>query len=152
MSNRRADGSFARASYGPEPYRRADQVSVRERAEAVLEGSARHLLRDVIGLEAVRSLPVALVPARFMKELPVTAAEVSDYVVERGLPRGFFPGKSLEIAELGGSWRVVVRGERGGVEFEQFHESRCRAELAALGYYWSEYQPFIVGWGCPPAR
>lgn len=135
----------SRVSYGPEPYRRAEQVSVIERVEAVLEGSARHLLRDVIGLDATRTLPVALLPARFMKELPVTAADVSTYVIERGLPRGFLAGRGLEIGELDGRWRVVIRGERGGVEFEESHESRTRAELAALRYYWWEFQPFVVG-------
>ncbi|HEY3492830.1 MAG TPA: hypothetical protein VGK43_07745 [Solirubrobacterales bacterium] len=135
----------ARASYGPEPSRRADEVGVPERVEAVLEGSAPYLLRDVIGLEALKALPAPLVPSRFVRDLPVTAAEVAAFVRERGLPRGFFPGKRLELREDEGRWVIVVRDERGGVDLEEAHPDRADAELAALRHYWPVLQPFVLG-------
>jgi hypothetical protein len=142
---RRRSWREARVSYGPEPCRQADQVSVPERVEAVLEGSAKYLLRDVIGLEALRALPAALVPSRFVKELPVRAADVAAFVHERGLPRGFFTGKYIEVREQNDQWVIIIRGERGGVELEQAYELRSKAEVAALRYYWYSVQPFVLG-------
>lgn len=131
-----------RATYGIEPYRAPADVPVTERIIAVLDGSAKSLLRDVIGFQAINSLPNELIPSRFKSELPVTAEQVQNFVKENGLPKGALPW-DIEIQEAAGLWKLVNNDVRDVSTVGTFPSKRD-AELNALQYL-SNINPYIIG-------
>lgn len=77
---------LARASYGNEPYRMPADIGASERALAVMEGDTKGLLRQIIGVEAMRQLPETLYPKKFRELLPTTKQDLIERVIESGLP------------------------------------------------------------------
>ncbi|MBK1890329.1 hypothetical protein Undi14_09770 [Undibacterium sp. 14-3-2] len=131
-----------RPTYGFEPYRAPADVPLTERIIAVLDGSAKFLLRDVIGFQAISSLPNELIPSRFKSELPVTAEQVRNFVKENGLPKGALSW-DIEIQEAAGLWKLVIYDIRDANTVGTFPSKRD-AELNALQYL-SNINPYIIG-------
>ena len=140
-----------RATYGPEPYRAPADVPLTERITAVLDGSAKFLLRDVIGIQAISKLPNELIPRRFKSELPVTAEQVQNFVKENGLPKGALSW-DIEIQEVAGLWKLVIKDLRDANTIGTFPLKRD-AELSALQYLSNSIEPYIIGaigWAAKP--
>ena len=136
-TNQKAD---VRATYGPEPYRSAAEVSIAERATSVLDGSAKFLLREVIGLEEFRKVPETFIPKRFARELPLTADQLERHVYEHGLPEGF---GGMEIQHEFAAWHLVVFDRKP--EIRGIYASKSEAQLAAVRLCSQALQPYIHG-------
>ena len=134
-----ADYEMARASYGHEPYRTAQDVSIKERVEAVLSHNVKYILRDVIGLERLNAIKEQDFPKAFRKHLPVNSQEVMEYVREFGLPKriaiyGEPSGQGTWIHQTtNGNWVVSEIDERGMQFDKQFH-SKWDAEKSIIEY------------------
>ena len=143
MLRKPTPNELARESYGPEPYRAASEVSVNERVAAVLQGRAKFLLREVIGLSELKKLPEGLIAQRFRRELPVTADQVFRYIESQGLPKGF-DDWGIRLTESAGAWHLTevdIRGPSPPVPFSTKHE----AELAVLLLRRHTIEPFVSG-------
>jgi hypothetical protein len=136
------------ATYGPEPRRRPEEVCKDERIESILTGTTKSLLREVMGLEAMKDLPEPLYPKKFRELLPTTAEEVRKYVRIHGAPKKIAiysepDGYGTWIFYKNGEWHVVEVDERG-MPYDQICKSKEEADLKALDSYLPVIDPFIV--------
>lgn len=134
---------FSRTSYGPEPYRTAAEVSLDERVVAVLEGQAKFLLREVIGLTALKKIPEGLIAKRFQAELPVKVDQVLEYIKSNGLPNGF-GGWGVQLKECFNGWQLIQIDDRGPDALRIF-ATRYDAERALLLLCERTVQPYVIG-------
>jgi hypothetical protein len=137
-----------RATYGSEPRRKPDLVSKEERIESILLGTTKSLLREVLGLEAMRDLPEGLFPNKFKELFPTTADEIRKYVQAHGIPKRMAlysepDGVGTWIFTRNGEWRVVEIDERG-LPFEQVCKTKAEADLKVLDSFLPVIDPFIA--------
>lgn len=134
---------LAGESYSAESYRAASEVSANERVAAVLQGRAKFLLGEVIGLSELKKLPEGLIAQRFRRELPVTADQVLRYIESEGLPKEFGDW-GIQLTESAGAWHLTevdIRGSSPPVPFFTRHE----AELAMVLLRRQTIEPFVSG-------
>lgn len=137
---RRNANADVRATYGPEPYRSAADVSIEERATSVLDGSAKFLLREVIGLQEIRKVPEPLIAKRFVRELPLTAEQLERHVYEHGLPKGF---GGVEIRQESTAWHLISFDRTP--EIRGTYASKGEAQVAAIRFCRLAVEPYING-------
>ncbi len=141
-SHLRTAYELVRASYGNEPYRTPADISASERALAVMEGDIQGLLRQVIGIEAMRQLPETLYPKKFRELLPTTKQDLLERVIESGLPSRL---ASYTDPDWGGSdnyiyqrqdmaWGLISIDERNN-RIEEIFPTKQEAELRVIAMW-----------------
>jgi hypothetical protein len=139
----------ARATYGKEPYLQAQDVSIEERVDAVLDGSVKSLLRDVMGLEELKKLPEPMHAEKFRDLLPVTDVDVRARVRCIGLPPNLAryrhpDGSGDWIFQDDSEWVLSSIDERG-MRFDKKFRSKWEAEDELLRAYHGVFGRFLSG-------
>lgn len=127
---------LARASYGPEPYRIASDISASERAEAVMEGTIKTLLRDVLGFEALQRLPESQYEQTFKTLFPISKKDLLNRVRECGLPHRMATystpdGPGDWIFQNNVEWIVASIDDRHS-RFDESYKTKLEAEMHVL--------------------
>ncbi|MEQ1661271.1 MAG: hypothetical protein ABL877_01105 [Thiobacillus sp.] len=150
-SHPRTTYELARTSYGNEPYRTPAEISASERALAVMDGDIRGLLRQVIGIEAMRQLPETLHSKKFRELLPTTKQNLLDRVIELGLPprlasytdpdRGDSDNYIYQRPDM--SWGLISIDERLN-KIEEIFPTKQEAELRVIAMWMHVFTSELV--------